>query len=142
MRQISISYCATLALVLFSSPATAFETISLTGNAAQSLPACSDAGVLGTIRSRHAAATPEARDGIEIRDIHDAGPGRLEAFGPSAIATRHCAAKARLADGRTGRLYYMLSAGRGFAGIGWNVDFCVAGHDPWYVYGQECRSLK
>jgi hypothetical protein len=30
----------------------------------------------------------------------------------------------------------------GFASIGWYVDFCVAGQDPWRVHDGWCRTVR
>jgi hypothetical protein len=38
-------------------------------------------------------------------------------------------------------LYYIIERRQGFASIGWNVEACIAGLDPWYIYGAQCESL-
>ncbi|MBH0238477.1 hypothetical protein [Methylobrevis albus] len=106
------------------------------------VPACDDAGVLGTIATRHAGATPETKNGVEIALIERIGAGYVVANGPSSIVHRHCAATALLSTGGRDELVYRISQRQGFASIGWNVEFCLARNDAWYVYGAGCRSLR
>ena len=111
--------------------------------AAGQLPACDDASVLSTLTSRQAWAEANTwRDGITIAAVDRIGERRLVTGGFSSIDRRHCAARAALTGALPTRLYYVVSANEGFAGSGWNVEFCLSGHDPYRVYGADCQVLK
>ncbi|SCM79180.1 putative cytoplasmic protein [uncultured Pleomorphomonas sp.] len=110
--------------------------------AAGELPACDDASVLATLTSRQAWAEAHTwKDGVTIAAVDRIGEARLDVGGFSAIDRRHCAARAGLTAALPTTLYYVVSA-EGFAGYGWNVEFCLSGHDPYRVYGADCQVLK
>ncbi|WP_378943421.1 hypothetical protein [Mesorhizobium sp. ANAO-SY3R2] len=50
------------------------------------------------------------------------------------IARVYCVATVTLSDGDDRPVWYLIEYGMGFASIGNNVEFCVAGFDRWYVY--------
>lgn len=107
------------------------------------LPACDDASVLSTLSGRQAWAEAHTwKDGVTIAALDRVGerPPMFPVF--SSIERRHCVARAELTAARPTRLYYVVSAGEGFAGYGWNVEFCLSGHDPYRVYGADCQVLK
>ena len=45
-------------------------------------------------------------------------------------------------DHRKRTIYYVVETPMGFAGVGHNTEFCIAGLDPWYVHGHHCSSLR
>lgn len=111
--------------------------------AAGEFPACDDASVLSTLSSRQAWAEAHTwKDGVTIAAVDRIGERRLETGGFSAIDRRYCTARAELTAARPTTLYYVVSANEGFAGFGWNVEFCLSGHDPYRVYGADCKVLK
>lgn len=57
------------------------------------------------------------------------------------IARLYCKANASLSDGQQRPIWYLIEGRMGFAGIGDNVEFCVAGFDRWMVYNGACRVL-
>lgn len=57
------------------------------------------------------------------------------------IARLYCRATASLSDGQQRQVWYLIEGRMGFAGIGDNVEFCVAGFDRWMVYNGRCRVL-
>ncbi|MEO9340510.1 hypothetical protein ABFT80_24165 [Mesorhizobium sp. SB112] len=57
------------------------------------------------------------------------------------IGRRYCAGQVVLSDGYTRDIWYLIEEGQGFAGVGDNVEFCVAGFDRWNVYNGRCRVL-
>lgn len=109
---------------------------------------CADAGVLASIRHRFAygAARVEKRElGIvdvdRIREVH------LSVGDPSPIPRRYCSATVRLSDGTRSTLRWVVASGAGFAAPGLayatdEVEFCVAGHDPWRVHDGSCRTTR
>lgn len=107
------------------------------------LPGCDNTSVLSTLSGRQAWAEANTwKDGVTIAALERVGERRLVTEGFSAIDRRYCAARAELTAARPTTLYYVVSAGEGFAGYGWNVEFCLSGHDPYYVYGADCKVLK
>lgn len=111
--------------------------------AAGELPACDDASVLSTLSGRQAWAEAHTwKDGVTIAALDQVGERRLVTEGFSSIDRRYCAAYAELTAARPTTLYYVVSADEGFAGYGWNVEFCLSGHDPYRVYGADCKILK
>ena len=106
------------------------------------IPLCESESVIGRVVSRQAWAERHTwHDGIVITAIHDPRERALHINGPSMIAHRNCMAQASLSNGRTQTLYYVISQGQGFASLGWNVEWCVVGHDPYHVYDAGCRVL-
>lgn len=59
-----------------------------------------------------------------------------------AVARYYCRATAHLSDGNQQPVWYLVEEGQGFAGVGNNVEFCVAGFDRWRVYSGNCRTLR
>ncbi len=57
------------------------------------------------------------------------------------IARHYCGATVTLSDGRDRSIWYLIEEGQGFASLGDNVEFCVAGFDRWMVYNGACRVL-
>ncbi len=109
------------------------------------IPACTDAQVQASIRSRFANAERnhsyyEGIDAIGAIDhVTEAG---FTVNSPSPLARRYCAARAEMSDGRTRTLYYKIVEDGGFAGRCWEVEFCVRGLDRWHVYDAACRTVR
>ena len=109
---------------------------------------CADAGVLSSIRHRFAygAARVEQRDLalVAVEAIHEV---HVSVGRPSPIPRRWCEAKVTLSDGSRSTLTWVITYGAGFAGPGLayipdDVEFCVAGHDPWRVHDGNCRTTR
>ena len=58
------------------------------------------------------------------------------------VHRRYCRATAQLSDGRRTALIYVIEAGQGFAGVGWNVEYCLPAYDPWRVYDAWCHAIE
>jgi hypothetical protein len=107
------------------------------------IPACDNASVLNSIIDRQAVAERETwQDGVRISAIEQADQSAAGTKFVSAIEHRYCIARAELDDGQRRSLYYVISNESGFAGYGWGVEFCLAGHDPYHVYDANCRVLR
>jgi len=107
-----------------------------------SLPVCGDSEVLYRISSVASWAEHSTwHRGWIIHGISNAGE---TAYDPSRshIHRRYCRATAWLSDGRRTELVYVIEAGQGFAGIGWNVEYCLPAYDPWRVYDAWCRAIE
>lgn len=107
---------------------------------------CGDARVLNRItqRFRHQVRHVPHLPQVDIVDFHRIGETRYlpQIEDKRPIERRYCHAKAALSDGHTRDLWYLIERPLGFAGIGSNVEFCVAGFDRWHVYGGRCRAVR
>lgn len=133
--------------VLFSlaaacSPATAADYLD--NGASRAAGACSSPAVLGFIASNFGSkATHYLKTDIAIADIGNTYQKRLEPRDETHLVEReYCQATATTTDGERRPLWYLIERNWGFAGIGSNVEFCVSGLDPWFVYGAHCASLR
>ena len=109
---------------------------------------CTDEWTLSRIRHRfaHGARKVEKRELaiVEVSKIHEVA---TSVDRPSPIARRWCAASVALSDGTRSTLTWVVDGGAGFAGPGLaripdDVEFCVAGHDPWRVHDGACRTTR
>jgi hypothetical protein len=111
---------------------------------ASSASSCESGAVISFINAgfdRHISTL--LADDIAIADIDGAQERRAEKRAGHVMIERHfCHANAQMTDGKTRDLYYLIEKDMGFVGIGDNIEFCVSGLDPYYVYGNHCRSLK
>ena len=60
------------------------------------------------------------------------------------VARKWCHAKARMNDGTTRDMWYLLEKPWGFAGMPLlsGLEFCIAGLDPWHIYGKDCSTIR
>jgi hypothetical protein len=139
---------ASCALALFTAaaallPAQAADYI--VAPAAGYATVCNEHKVLTRIVERfdHADANLLKR-GLAIQDFSDITHTRYEPRTEKNLIERHyCRAYANMNDSRSRPIWYLIETDMGFAGvIGDNVEFCVAGLDPLYVYGATCKSLQ
>ena len=87
---------------------------------------------------RHVPNLPD----VGILDFYQVTEVRYEPQGENRpIERRYCRATVALSDGDSRTVRYLIERPMGFAGIGSNVEFCVAGFDRWYVYNGRCRVL-
>lgn len=108
----------------------------------QTFPECTDPGVSARIVDKFNWA--DARTwyrGVTMTAIDGQYERTVEAFGPHPIYRRYCRAQAWLSDDRKHTVYYLIERGMGLAGVGYKVEFCVAGYDPWRVHDGNCRVL-
>ena len=106
---------------------------------------CSHQNVKGAIRRgfRHQVTHVPNLPDVDIVDLYGARLTRHEpATFNSPIERRYCHATARLSDGADKSIWFLIEYGQGFAGIGDNVEFCMAGFDRWNVYNTNCRVLR
>jgi hypothetical protein len=108
--------------------------------------ACDDPGILDKIayRFRHQALMVHHDPDLRIANVYDIQERRYLPYEDEdqPIARRYCGGKAELSDGRVRSIWYLIEDGMGLAGIGDNVEFCVAGFDRWMVYNGACRVLR
>jgi hypothetical protein len=108
-------------------------------------PICGHGSVRGAIQRgfRHQVTHVPHLPNVGIVDFYNARLTRYEPAVPnSPVERRYCHATARLMDGQDRQIWYLIEYGRGFVGIGDNVEFCVQGFDRWNVYNAACRVLR
>jgi hypothetical protein len=104
---------------------------------------CADPWVLGRIMERFAwAERHNWHRGFVMASIENPRPGAHPFAEPGIIARDYCLAETVLTNGEIRSLLYTVEYGMGFASVGRGVLFCVAGLDPWGVYGGACRPLR
>lgn len=105
------------------------------------VPTCDQDSVLGNIASRYRSVQADLwQTGLSIASV-----GRVNetAFVPSQLLDRRfCHARVELSNGRPADVFYLIEERQGFASIGWGVEFCVPGQDPWRVYDGGCRTVR
>ncbi len=106
------------------------------------VPSCGSGAVIGSVVGRQRGAATEAWGGVAIAGVGRVATARTEPGDGGSIARTFCVAEARLDGGDTAPLYYVVSGLQGFASLTWGVEFCLAGHDVWRVYGADCRALR
>ncbi|MCP4316466.1 MAG: hypothetical protein GY789_10735 [Hyphomicrobiales bacterium] len=83
--------------------------------------------------------------GLKIEDIFEVRENGFN-YTPRTevqlIARRFCQGRVSMNDGKTRSIWFLIERGQGFAGVGYNVEFCIAGLDPWHIYGAYCRSVR
>lgn len=106
---------------------------------------CAERWVLGRItrnfayQVRHVPNLPQ----VAITDFRNIFENRyLPAQEDRPIGRTYCGATAILSDGDSREIWYLIEEGQGYASLGHNVEFCVAGFDRWYVYDGRCRVLR
>lgn len=121
------------------------EAADLTGVYVEDSGICGEAWVLNTISKRfdhqvrHVPNLPDVSI-TDFRRIHQ--HHYLPAREDRPIGRRYCGATVDLSDGRPRDIWYLIEEGQGFASMGDNVEFCVAGFDRWMVYNGRCRILR
>ncbi|MCC6203971.1 MAG: hypothetical protein IT533_03200 [Hyphomicrobiales bacterium] len=114
-------------------------------NAGDRIPReCEDSGILSRISAkfRHQVRNVPNLPDVSIEEFRRIHQHRYLPYAEDhPIARRYCGATALLSDGRKKDVWYLIEDGMGLAGIGQNVEFCVAGFDRWMVYNGRCRVL-
>ncbi|WP_018239293.1 hypothetical protein [Ensifer sp. BR816] len=105
---------------------------------------CDNPSVLGFITRRFDyKAANYLHANLAIAEIRDMGQNRFEPRDYTHLVEReYCYGTAVMSDGVRRPLWYLVERPWGFAGVGSNVEFCIGGLDPWYVYGAHCSSLR
>lgn len=108
------------------------------------IPFCEDHRVRGKImrRFRRYTAPNVLEQPLAIEDIGHVREAAFDIANPSPLARRYCQARAYFNDARYRSLFYFIEESTGFVGIKWNVEFCIAGMDPWKIYDGRCRVAR
>lgn len=109
----------------------------------KTFPECHDSKVLATIVERFNWAERNTWfRGITIDHIERTRERLVQSTRVSDIPRRYCRGHARLSNGKHPTLYYLIEGGQGFAGNGFNVEFCISGFDNWNTYDGWCRAIR
>jgi hypothetical protein len=108
------------------------------------LPACDDPAVVATIPEKFAVYDANIiGSGLLIANIDGIYETGQRAGGPSLVDRRYCGAVAWLTNGQQNEVVYLIEGPKlGFASIGWHVESCLPGFDPYRVYDARCRSIR
>ena len=107
-------------------------------------PACDDKFVLRHIERRTPIET-RAQSHHPLTITHFEHPRQTQYAprgGRNQIGQRFCRVRATFSDHKKRAIFYVVETPMGFAGVGHNVTYCIAGLDPWYVHGHHCSSLR
>jgi hypothetical protein len=107
------------------------------------LPACDSPGVVARVVGKAAHPSLMAwNEPVYVEHIDGVRQTGLKAGGPGLIDRRYCHARVWLSNGRRSQAVYVIEAGQGFAGIGWHVESCLTGYDPYKVYDGWCNAIR
>ncbi len=108
------------------------------------LPECHDPAVVATIPEKFAYYDAHViYSGLGVVNIDGIHQDALKAGGPGLIDRRYCGATAWLSNGQTQEVVYLIEGPKlGFGSIGWHVESCLPGFDPYRVYDAWCRSIR
>jgi hypothetical protein len=109
-----------------------------------SIPSCSDTLVGAKVIEKF--AYQDARiihSGVTIASLSNPHQTGVGTPWQGRVDRRFCSATAWLSDGKKAEAVYLIEGPYLAAfGLGWHVESCVAGHDPWRVYDALCRSIR
>ena len=106
-------------------------------------PSCAEASVLARITEKFAYQDAHiVHSGVGITGIDNIREERGRIDGAGYVTRRYCEGRAWLSNGRKAEVAYLIE-GPALAtfSLGWHVESCVMGHDPWRVYDARCRAL-
>lgn len=107
------------------------------------LPDCTSPQVLRQVQERVAYGAPRVLGyHLAIESFEGVDEDALKSHGKSLIDRRYCSATAWLSNGTRSEVVYLIEATQGFASMGWKVQSCLPGYDPWRVYDGWCRSIR
>jgi hypothetical protein len=109
------------------------------------VPLCDDPGVLNQIRSKFGQKESEFWNS----NLAILGVDRIQqaAFRPwrkatQSIPRRYCHGLAHVSDGSRHIVHYAILENSGWLGVGWGVEWCVAGLDRDWSYSPNCRMAR
>lgn len=109
----------------------------------KTFPECHNPAVIKQIIKRFNWAEDNTwQRGIRLQAVERIRQRGRAGSGVSAIQHRHCRGHALLNNGRHPTIYFLIEEGMGFAGNGFNVEFCVSSLDRWNEDNQHCRTLR
>src|SRR3954471_6886355 len=116
---------------------------ALFGGVIHPLPECGEPGVLGRVAEKFAYQDAHIiHSGLAIVAFDSIRQTRLK-DGPSLTDVRFCVGRAALTNGRTSEVVFIIEGPmKGKYSIGYAVESCLPGFDPFRVYDGNCRSIR
>ena len=111
----------------------------------KSFPECHDAKVLRRIVKRfNNAQDYHTQPDIFIADITRVRERQVNRPHDDLreVNRRYCRGHAQMSDGTHPTLFYLIESGTGFAGNGFNVEYCMSKYDRWNEFDGSCRVLN
>ncbi|WOJ88874.1 hypothetical protein RZS28_13795 [Methylocapsa polymorpha] len=107
------------------------------------LPECGDPEVLERIQSRFYDRESEFwKTGLEIAGFEEVREIGYRSNGLDYIPRRYCVGRAFLNDGRSRSVSYSINKELGITGVGFGVEWCVAGLDRNDAYSPACKMAQ
>lgn len=107
------------------------------------MPACDDPAVLSKISHRFASRESTYwASALTIDGFTHVRPIAVRPWGADFVPRRFCTAQVLVSDGHKRRIDYSVREDLGFAGFGWNVEWCVSGLDRNYAYAPGCKAAR
>lgn len=104
------------------------------------LPACGDPSVFERIQSRFSEREGEFwQSGLQIVNFGEPREIGMRSNGLDYVPRRYCMATAYFNDQSTREVTYSIVEDDGIIGLGFGVDWCVAGLDRNYADAPDCR---
>jgi hypothetical protein len=80
--------------------------------------------------------------GSQLTEFADIREIAYRPWGPGYVPRRYCSAKVRVSNYHDTTVYYSIIEKGGFAGVGYGVEWCVAGWDRNLAYSPNCRAAR
>jgi len=114
------------------------------GTVYSDIPACDDVSVGARVIEKFSYQDSHIiHSGVAISSLSDPHQTGVGTPWQGRIERRFCSATAWLSDGKKAEAVYEIEGPHLAAfSVGWHVESCVAGHDPWRVYDALCRSIR
>jgi hypothetical protein len=107
------------------------------------VPACDDPAVFERIQGRfHDRESEFWNTGLEIANILEVKEIGYKSNGEDYIPRRYCTARAYFNDAKPRQLSYSINEDLGIIGIGFGVEWCVAGLDRNDAYAPNCKMAR
>jgi hypothetical protein len=108
------------------------------------IPSCADSSVGARIAEKFAYQDAHIiHSGVTIASLSNPHQTGVGTPWHGRVDRRFCSATAWLSNGRKAEAVYLIEGPHlATFGLGWNVESCVAGQDPWRVYDALCRSIR
>ena len=145
MRRFALSALIVLACAAPASAANWFEqNFWLSGPRHDAVvPLCDDPGVLGQIASKfNQKENVHWNSSLEIVGVERIREIAWRPWAAQTIPRRFCTGVAHVSDGRRHQISYSINETGSWLGIGWGVEWCVAGLDRNWAYNPACQMAR
>ena len=107
------------------------------------LPACDDPAVFEKIQGRfHDREAEFWNTGLEILGFDDVREIGYKTNGEDFIPRRYCTARVILNTAKPHAVSYSIAEDLGIIGLGFGIEWCVAGLDRNFAYAPNCKMAR